>query len=108
RSADELELLRSLEHHAFGNRQAGGLDGKFAIFHGSPCAPPRRASSASLCARLRGLLDRFANAQIGPTAADVAGHRVVDIGIRRMRIARKQRRSGHALARLAVAPLTDL
>src|SRR6516164_10158748 len=33
--------------------------------------------SASLSARLRRLLDRFANAQIGPAAADVAGHRVV-------------------------------
>jgi hypothetical protein len=32
--------------------------------------------SASLSARLRGLLDRFANADIGSTAADVAGHRV--------------------------------
>src|SRR2546421_669773 len=30
-----------------------------------------------LSARLRGLLDRFANADIGPAAADVAGHRVV-------------------------------
>src|SRR5262244_4261419 len=68
----------------------------------------RRALSASLSARLRRLLDRFANAQIGPAAADVAGHRVVDIGIRRMRIARKQRRSGHDLARLAVAALNDL
>jgi hypothetical protein len=54
------------------------------------------------------LLDRFANAQIGPAAADVAGHRVVDIGIRRMRVARKQRRSRHDLARLAVAALNDL
>src|SRR5258708_28382591 len=63
--------------------------------------------SASLRARLRGLLDRFANADIGATAANVAGHRVVDVGIRRMRVAREQRRSGHDLARLAVAALND-
>src|SRR6202011_4403504 len=64
--------------------------------------------SASLRARLRGLLDRFANADIGPAAADVAGHRVVDIGIRRMRVAGQERRSGHDLARLAVPALNDL
>src|ERR1700704_2542425 len=64
--------------------------------------------SASLWARLRGLLDRFANAGIGAAAADVAGHRVVDVGIRRMRVAREQRRSRHDLARLAVAALNDL
>ena len=44
----------------------------------------RGSWSASLSARLRGLLDRFANADIGPAAADVAGHRVVDVGIGRM------------------------
>src|ERR1700719_522421 len=64
--------------------------------------------SASLSVRLSGLLDRFANADIGPTAADVAGHGVVDVGIRRMRIARKQSRSRHDLARLAVPALHDL
>src|SRR5260370_7087483 len=64
--------------------------------------------SASLRARLRGLLDRFANAGIGAAAADVAGHRVVDVGIRRTRVACKQRRSRHDLARLAVAALGDL
>jgi len=41
-------------------------------------------------------------------AADVAGHRVVDIGIRRMRVAREKRRRGHDLARLAVTALHDL
>src|SRR6266436_6038974 len=76
-----------------------------------PAAREARRSkimSASLSARLCGLLDRFANADIGPTAADVAGHRVVDIGIRRMWVARKERRRGHDLARLAVAALNDL
>src|SRR6516162_10839811 len=54
------------------------------------------------------MLDCFANADIGTTATDVAGHRVVDIGIRRMRVAGKQRRGGHDLARLAVAALNNL
>src|SRR5882724_190744 len=36
--------------------------------------------SAALSVRLRGLLDGFANAVISPTAADVAGHRAVDVG----------------------------
>src|SRR3979490_954442 len=64
--------------------------------------------SAPLWARLRGLLDRFANAGIGAAAADVAGHRVVDVGIRRTRVAREQRRSRHDLARLAIAALGAL
>src|SRR6266436_2662862 len=76
-----------------------------------PAAREARRSkimSASLSARSCGLLDRFANADIGPTAADVTGHRVVDIGIRRMWVAGKERRSGHDLSRLAVAALNDL
>src|SRR5271165_5532253 len=67
----------------------------------------RGSMSALLSVRLRGFLDRFANADIGPATADVAGHRVVDIGVRWMRVARQQRRSGHDLARLAVAALHD-
>src|SRR3981081_2439944 len=64
--------------------------------------------STSLRARLRGLLACFANADLGATPAAVAGHRVVDVGIRRTRVAREQRRSRHDLARLAVAALGDL
>jgi hypothetical protein len=67
----------------------------------------RRAWSASLSVRLRGLLDRFADADIGPTAADVAGHRTIDVGVVRMRIVRQQGGRGHDLARLAVAALND-
>src|SRR5882757_2323600 len=68
----------------------------------------RAFMSASLPARLRGLLDRFANADIGAAAANVAGHRVVDIGIGRTWVARDERRSRHDLAGLAVAALHDL
>src|SRR5258705_13620314 len=64
--------------------------------------------SASLSTRLRGLLDGFTNADIGPTAADVAGHRGVDVGIGGAWVAREQRRSRHDLARLAVPALNDL
>src|SRR5687768_13978914 len=62
---------------------------------------------ASRSARSR-LLDGIADVDIGPAAADVAGHRVVDIGIGRVRVACQQRRSGHDLARLAVPALRDL
>src|SRR5438132_12267099 len=64
--------------------------------------------SASLSARLRGLLDGFTDAQIGPAAADVARHGGIDVGVGRMRVACQQRRSGHDLTRLAVAALHDL
>src|SRR5205823_6149117 len=67
----------------------------------------RGAWSASLSGGLSGLLDCFANAEIGAAAADVPGHRVVDIGIRRMRVARQQRGSGHDLSRLAVTALDN-
>ena len=45
RGADELEIRRSLEHHAFGDRHAGG--GKFAIFDTSP---RRRVKHCTACA----------------------------------------------------------
>src|SRR5690349_6337567 len=59
----------------------------------------------SLPLSCRGLLDRFANAHIGPAAADVAGHCVIDIVIGRLRFACEQRRRRHDLARLAVPAL---
>src|SRR6516164_6355961 len=51
------------------------------------------------------LLDRFANADIGPAAADIAEHGVVDVGVGRIRIAGDERRGRHDLARLAIAAL---
>src|SRR6267378_4160757 len=68
----------------------------------------RGSWSASLSGSLSSLLDCFTDAHIGPATADVAGHRVVDLRIRRMRFACEQCRSGHDLARLAVAALDDL
>src|SRR5207302_580422 len=52
--------------------------------------------------------DRCANAYVGPAAADVARHGIVDIGVGRARIAGDERGGGHDLARLAVAALNDL
>src|SRR5258708_4255245 len=57
---------------------------------------------------VRRVLDRFADANICAAAADVSRHRIVDIGIVRMRILRKQRRGRHDLPRLAIAALRDL
>src|SRR6266542_4982390 len=68
----------------------------------------RGAWSASLSVRLRGLLGCFADADIGPTAADVAGHGIVDLGIARVRIARQQSRRRHDLPGLTIAALDNL
>src|SRR5438128_374273 len=53
----------------------------------------------------RRLLDRGADPSVGAAAADVAGHRGVDVGVGGMRVAREQRGGRHDLARLAVAAL---
>src|SRR6266446_9342177 len=71
----------------------------------------RVISSALLAARrgqLRGVLDGFSNPKVGPTTADVSGHRIVDGGVVRMSIARQQGRRGHDLPGLAVAALHHL
>ena len=54
------------------------------------------------------LPDRGADAWIRAAAADVAGHRGGDVGVRGIRVARQRRGRGHDLARLAVAALNDL
>ena len=56
----------------------------------------------------RGSLDGFADAHIGATAADIAGHRCVDVGIVGLRRLGEQRRRRHDLAGLAVAALDHL
>src|SRR5215471_5713174 len=67
-----------------------------------------RVMSAPFPVRLRGQLDRVANPHIRATATDIAGHRIVDVGIAGMRIAGEQRRRRHDLAGLAIAALNDL
>src|SRR5512132_2392742 len=66
------------------------------------------SASLSVCAGLRGLLDRFADADIGPTAANVAGHGIVDLGIARVRIARQQSRRRHDVPGLTIPALDNL
>src|SRR6266850_2860247 len=70
------------------------------------CDP--KPSSALLRLRLRGELDRLPDADIGPAAADVAAHRIVDVRIGRMRLVLEQCRGRHDLAGLAVSALRDL
>src|SRR5215510_12209361 len=64
--------------------------------------------SASRLRQFSGAMDRFADARVSPAAADVAGHRSVDVRIAWVRIGREQRGRGHDLPRLAVTALWDL
>src|SRR5260221_3144708 len=57
---------------------------------------------------LRGALDSVADAHVGATAADVPGHRGVDIAVGRVGFGGEQRRRGHDLAGLAVTALRHL
>src|SRR5215471_13587823 len=54
------------------------------------------------------MLDRFANADIGPAATNIAEHGAVDVGVRRLRVAGEECCGRHDLARLAVAALDYL
>src|SRR5712671_5757360 len=54
------------------------------------------------------MLDCVADAHIGPTAANVAGHSGYDLGIVWMGIACQQCRSRHDLPRLTIAALHHL
>src|ERR1700677_3788211 len=55
--------------------------------------------------RSRSLLDGGANAVIGPTAANIAVHRAVDVGVGGMRRLLQKRDGLHDLASLAIAAL---
>src|ERR1700730_5435769 len=61
-------------------------------------------NSRSLCR----LFDGGTNALIGAAAANVCGHRRVDINVAGVGISCQQRRRRHDLARLAIAALNDL
>src|SRR2546421_505576 len=52
-----------------------------------------------------GFVDRRANANVGGTAAHVARHRPIDVGISRLGDLVQERRGGHDLPRLAIAAL---
>src|SRR5215469_9736801 len=51
----------------------------------------------------RRLLDRGADARVGATATDIAGHRLVDFGVARMRGSAQQVGRRHDLPGLAIA-----
>jgi hypothetical protein len=57
---------------------------------------------------LGGFVDGSADAHIGGAAAEVARHRVVDVGIGRLAVLAEQRDGAHDLAGLAVAALHDV
>src|SRR4051812_45234997 len=90
-----------------------------AALHGSSIATSSPAASAPPCSNARrdrpmaasgagGMLDPLTDAHIGATAAEIAGHRRIDIGIVGSRIAGQQRGSRHDLSRLAITALDDL
>src|SRR5262249_54877219 len=68
----------------------------------SPSSDRRRAG------KLRGSLDRLADADIGAAATDVAGHRCVDVGVGGLGICGEQRSRGHDLPRLTIAALDHI
>src|SRR5688572_13874796 len=66
------------------------------------CADARGLRRTVDC-NARGALDGLADAEIGATPADVAGHRRGDLLVGRLRVLRQQGIGRHDLARLAVA-----
>ena len=56
----------------------------------------------------RSVLDGCFHTLIRPAAADITGHRKINIHVRRLRICHQQCRRLHDLARLAVATLRDV
>ena len=55
--------------------------------------------------QLGGALDRRANPRVSTAAADVAGQRLIDVAVGRLRNFRQQRRRRHDLPGLAVTAL---
>src|SRR5690606_29204181 len=53
-------------------------------------------------------MDRLADTVVGAAPAEVAGHRLVDVGVRRVRLALEQRDRAHDLPGLTVAALRDV
>ena len=53
-------------------------------------------------------MDRLANSRVGPAAADVAGHGVIDLGVGGLGGLGEQRSRRHDLSRLAIAALRNV
>src|SRR2546421_5173959 len=109
---------RSIRMKAFGaNVPAAAIEGRNASGIARLMTSPP-ATAAPVLRKLRrpsrigghlcGAMDCGADALIRAAAADVAGHRGIDVGIARLRRGREQRHGRHDLARLAIAALHDL
>src|SRR5262245_6010805 len=72
------------------------------------CADMSTSLGSRRCVKSRSLLDRLADADIGATATDVAGHRCIDVSVGRLGIGGEQRSRGHDLPRLTIAALDHL
>ena len=78
---------------------------KIIFFMAAPSRTARCAIGGASAGRVSGrLMDGLADALVGAAAADV-GHRLVDVGIGRLRLLLQERGGGHDLAGLAVAAL---
>src|SRR5260221_3862502 len=66
------------------------------------------AFMASALERMGGRVDCGSDADIGGAAADIAAHRVVDVGVGRLRVLLQQRCRRHDFARLAITALRHL
>src|SRR5207302_8504836 len=87
-----------------------GLHWPAPMFRRSKCHPTRfayvRLARSCFHSLLSGRLPYGGtNARIGAAAANVARHRLVDVGIGGLRFLLEQRGRGHDLARLAIAAL---
>src|SRR5688500_3412552 len=65
----------------------------------------RRRSLIGLSLHLGGAVNRGADTTIGAAAAQVAGHRIVDVCVGWSRVLREQSRGRHDLTRLTVTAL---
>src|SRR6185312_5815648 len=68
----------------------------------------RRLTVLAMSHLLRRAVDRAADAIVGAAAADVAGHRAIDVLVGRLRVGGEERRGRHDLSRLTVAALRDV
>src|SRR3954467_2861482 len=77
---------------------------KIIFFMALSSRPAGGAIGCAAGAVAGGLMHRFADALVGAAAADV-GHRLIDVGVGRLRLFLQKCGGGHDLAGLAIAPL---
>src|SRR5258708_173290 len=113
------ELTSEFERQSSGGgRRANGKHGKRkpprvsegSYWSGSLCAGPSETRGGLRfrcfsCALLRRQLDCRSNSLVSSAPADVAGHSIINILVRRMRLALQQRNRLHDLPGLAISAL---